>query len=111
MRRRDIAVRVIGGALALIVLAWFAYANVSETVDVDFLLFTLRDVSLPALLYGAVIVGMLVILGVGFSADLRLRRQLRESGWRGLSESDSRVGARPGSSVEEAEVGGKRPRT
>lgn len=111
MSRRDIAVRVIGGALALIVLAWFAYENASERVDVEFLLFTLRDVSLPTLLYGAVIVGMLVILGVGFRSDLRLRRQLRGRGWQALPENESRPNAKPSSSVEEAEVGGKTPRT
>jgi uncharacterized integral membrane protein len=107
MSRRDLAVRIAGGAVAVFVLAWFAYANTGERVDVDFVLFTLRDVSLPTLLYTAVILGMLVILGVGLRADLRLRRQLRERDWRGLPEGDSQAGAKPATSVEEAEVGGK----
>lgn len=111
MNRRDIAVRLIGGALALIVLAWFAYANAGERVDVDFLLFTLRDVSLPTILYGAVIVGMLVILGVGFRADLRLRRHLGGRDLKGLTEGDSARGTRAALSGDEAEVGGKRSRT
>lgn len=111
MSKRDIAVRIIGGALAVIVLAWFAYANAGESVDVDFLLFTLRDVSLPTLIYGAVILGMLVIMAVGLRADLRLRRQLRRRGWPGLTDSESRAGVKPASHVEEAEVGGETPRS
>ena len=111
MSRRDLAIRIAGGLVAVIVLAWFAYANSGERVDVDFLLFTMRDVSLPTLLYGAAILGMLVILGVGVRADLRLRRQLRERGWHDLREADARAGVRPGSSVKEAEAGGKPPRS
>jgi len=77
MSKRDIAIRVIGGALAVIVLAWFANANAGERVDIDFLLFAVRDVSLSVVLYGAVIVGMLLVLLVGLRTDLRARRQIQ----------------------------------
>lgn len=76
MSRRDTAIRVAAGTLAVIVLAWFANANSGERVDLDFLLFSIRDVSLPYVMYGAVIVGMLLVLAVGVRADLRARRQI-----------------------------------
>ena len=77
MSKRDIAIRVGGGVIAVLVLAWFANANTGERVDVDFLLFTLRDISLSVVLFGAVIVGMLLILAVGLRADLKTRREIR----------------------------------
>lgn len=76
MNRRGIAIRVVAGVIAVFLLAWFANANAGERVDVDLLLFTVRDVSLSVVLYGAVIIGMLLILAVGLRADLKTRREI-----------------------------------
>lgn len=76
MTKKTLATRVLGGAVAVVALGWFAYANLSEAVDLRLGLFTLRDVPLPVVVYGALVVGMLAMLGLGLRADLRTRQAL-----------------------------------
>lgn len=78
--RARLAVRVLLGAAVLFALGWFAYAHAGQTVDLNFGLFRLRNVPLPFALYGAIILGMLVVLVVGMKADLRMRELLRRHG-------------------------------
>lgn len=70
-----IVVRVVAAAVGLFLLAWFAYAHADQLVTLHFGLFTLRRVSLSAALYGAVIVGMLIVLAVGLRTELGSRRK------------------------------------
>ena len=70
--------RIAGGALVVAVLAWFAHANAGRYVDLRFGLFTLRSVSLPVVIYGSVIVGMLLVIGVSWRNDLRTRQALKK---------------------------------
>ncbi len=76
MNRRWI-VRAAGGLALILILGWFAHAHSSQTVDLRFGLFTLRGVSLAVALYGAVIVGMLLMLAWSLRSDLRSRPALR----------------------------------
>ena len=55
----------------------FAAANANERVTLHFGLFTLRSVSLPLVVFAAVLVGMIAVFAVGLRADLRTRRMLR----------------------------------
>lgn len=55
----------------------FAVANGDQQVTVELGLVTLRSVSLPVLVFGAVLVGMLAVFLAGLRADLRTRRTLR----------------------------------
>lgn len=107
MSKGNIVVRIIGGALAIAALAWFAYANSGASVDVDFVIFTLHDLSVAAVIYGSLIVGMLLILALGFRTDLRTRRQLRSAGGTGWRE-DRPTGSTP--QAADAKVGEKTPR-
>jgi len=74
--RKTLLIRVLGGAIGVVALGWFAYANLGEAVDLRLGLFTLRDVPLPIVVYGALLVGMLAMLGLGLRADLRTRQAL-----------------------------------
>jgi uncharacterized integral membrane protein len=76
-RRGNVALRIGLGLAGVLLLAWFAHAHAGQSVTLRFGLFTLRSVSLPLALYGAVIVGMLIVLGVGLRGDLRARRRAR----------------------------------
>ena len=76
MKWRALIWKVLGGALVVAALAWFAYANSDQSVDIDFGLFTLRGISLPVLVYGSVIVGMLLVVLVGLRSDMRTRQAL-----------------------------------
>jgi uncharacterized integral membrane protein len=78
MNRRKLALQTLGGAIAVVVLGWFAYANGGQSVDLHFGLFTLRDVSLPVVVYGSVIVGMLLVVGVSWRSDLRAQQALKK---------------------------------
>lgn len=60
-----------------IVAAVFAVQNGAETVQLRIGILTLRSVSLPVVVFGAVILGMLLVLLAGLRADLRTRRMLR----------------------------------
>ncbi len=52
----------------------FAVQNGREFVTVRFPGLTLRSVSLPVVVFGAALVGMLLVFLVGMRADLRTRR-------------------------------------
>jgi uncharacterized integral membrane protein len=70
--------RLVGGALVIAALAWFAHANSGRYVDLRFGLFTLRAVSLPVVVYGSVILGMLLVVGASWRNDLRARQALKK---------------------------------
>ena len=70
--------QIAGGALVITILAWFAHANSGRYVDLRFGLFTLRAVSLPVVIYGSVILGMLLVVGVSWRNDLRMRQALKK---------------------------------
>ncbi len=72
-----IFLRTAAVAGALVLLIAFASAHFSQRVTLDIGLFTLRDVPLPFALYGAVILGMGVMLLIGLRADLKTRQLLR----------------------------------
>lgn len=69
-----LALKLLGGAAVVSLLGWFAYVHSSQTVDLRFGLFTLRGLPLPFVIYAAVSVGMLVMLGVGLWGELRTKR-------------------------------------
>ncbi len=77
MNKRTLAFRIAGGVVAVVALGWFAYANGGQTVDLHLGLFTLRGVSLPVVVYGSVIAGMLLVVGVSARADLRAQKALK----------------------------------
>ena len=77
MNKKTLAIRILGGVVAVGALGWFAYANGGQTVDLHFGLFTLRGVSLPVVVYGSVIAGMLLVIGVSARADLRAQKALK----------------------------------
>ncbi|NIN73053.1 MAG: hypothetical protein GTO46_14220 [Gemmatimonadetes bacterium] len=76
MKWRELTFKVIGGALIVALLAWFAYANSDQSVDIKLGLFTLRGISLPVLVYGSVVLGMLLMIAVGLRNDVRTRQAL-----------------------------------
>lgn len=76
MKWRALTWKILGGALIVALLAWFAYANSDQTVDIRLGLFTLRGISLPILVYGSVVVGMLLMVAVGLRNDMRTRQAL-----------------------------------
>jgi uncharacterized integral membrane protein len=76
-RLRQIAVRGAVGLTIVGALAWFAYANAGQTVNLRFGLFTLRSIPLPFALYGAVVVGMLVMLLAGLRGEMRAHDALK----------------------------------
>jgi len=57
--------------------ALFAVQNGGVRVPIHLGIVTLRSVSLPAVVFGSVIVGMLMVLLAGLRADLKTRRMLR----------------------------------
>ncbi|NIR46151.1 MAG: hypothetical protein GWN99_17120 [Gemmatimonadetes bacterium] len=76
MNRRDLLMRIAGGLLIVVALAWFAYVNSGEQVDVDFGLFAIRSVSLSLVIYGAIVVGMVFMLAVSLRGDVRTGKAL-----------------------------------
>ncbi|UCC74795.1 MAG: hypothetical protein JSV86_09680 [Gemmatimonadota bacterium] len=76
MKWRALSIKVLSGAALVALLAWFAYANSGQSVDIDLGLFTLRGVSLPVLVYGSVVVGMLLMVAVSLRNDLRTQQAL-----------------------------------
>jgi hypothetical protein len=56
---------------------WFAAANGGQHVSLHLGLFTIRSMSVPALVFSSVILGMVVVLLTGLRADLRTRGMLR----------------------------------
>ena len=77
MKKKALLFRILGGVVAVVALGWFAYANGGQTVDVHLGLFTLRGVSLPVVIYGSVIAGMLLVVGVSARSDLRAQKALK----------------------------------
>lgn len=57
--------------------AWFAAANGHQRVSLHLGLFTVRSISVPALVFSSVILGMVVVMLTGLRADLRTRGMLR----------------------------------
>lgn len=55
----------------------FAAANASERVMLHLGIVTLRSVSLPVVVFAAVLMGMISVLLVGLRADLRSRELLQ----------------------------------
>ena len=100
-RRGKLALRIGLGVVGVLLLAWFAHAHAGQSVTLRFGLFTLRRVSLPLALYGAVIVGMLIVLGVGLRSDLRARRRARPP--HGARTSPEGGAGRPRGAYQEAE--------
>lgn len=62
---------VVGAATA------FAAANGGQVVRLDLGLVVFTNVSVPMLVFGSVLVGMVAVLLAGLRADLRTRRRLR----------------------------------
>jgi uncharacterized integral membrane protein len=92
MKKGTLAVRILGGVLAVAALGWFAHANSGQSVDLNFGVFTLDGVSLPVVMYGSVIIGMLIVLGVSLKGDLRTRQALKrydQIGANAMSDIDS----------------------
>lgn len=69
-RRAGLILRITMGAVALVLLGIFAYSHGDQTVRLDFGLFALERVPLPVALYGSIILGMLIVLGVSVWSDL-----------------------------------------
>ncbi|MFW6193528.1 MAG: hypothetical protein ACOC83_08580 [Gemmatimonadota bacterium] len=62
---------VVGAATA------FAAANGGQFVRLDLGLVVITNVSVPMLVFGSVLVGMVAVLLAGLRADLRTRRRLQ----------------------------------
>ena len=55
----------------------FAVQNARQVVDVRLGPITIRGASLPAVVFGAMLLGMLVVLIAGLRADMRARVMMR----------------------------------
>lgn len=55
----------------------FAAANASERVTLHLGIVTLRRISLPVVVFAAVLLGMIAVFLVGLRADLRARERLQ----------------------------------
>ncbi len=86
---KRLLIRAAAGFGLIVVLGWFAHAHSSQSVDLRFGLFTLRGVSLAVALYGAVVVGMLLMLAASLRGDLRTPQSLPGS------DSAASGGSRP----------------
>lgn len=75
--RLKTAVRVVNVLILAGLATGFAVANGGQRVDLELGLFALRDVSLPMVVFGSVLLGMVLVLIAGLRADLRTRRRLR----------------------------------
>lgn len=92
-------IRVLGFVVLAGLAFAFAAANGSQVVQLDLGLLTLRQVSLPVVVFASVLLGMLVVFLAGLRADLRTRRVLR----RYRSELEG-SGAATEETMEEEEV-------
>ncbi|UCF21263.1 MAG: hypothetical protein JSU87_07745 [Gemmatimonadota bacterium] len=77
MSKRVIALRLGAALVAVAALVLFAYENASQSVDLSLGVFTLRGLSLPVVLYAAVVIGMAVMLLAGLRSDLRTHDALK----------------------------------
>lgn len=68
--------RVLGGLLFVLVAVGFAWLNGGQNVGLHLGLFRLRSVSLPAVVFGAFLAGMLTLFLASLKSDLRTRRML-----------------------------------
>lgn len=68
--------RVLDFVLLLAVAVGFTAANGAERVQVELGVLTLQRVSLPAVVFASVLVGMLLCILAGLRADLRNRRRI-----------------------------------
>lgn len=67
--------RILAFALVAALAFWFTAENSRELVNVDLFLFRIRA-SLPLIVFGSMLVGMLAVFLVGLRADLRTRQLL-----------------------------------
>ncbi len=72
-------VRVLNLIVAAALATAFAIANGGERVRVELGLVTLRSISLPVVVFGAVLLGMVAVLLAGLRGDLRNRRQMEKA--------------------------------
>lgn len=79
-------VRILNFVVAAAVATAFALANGGQRVRVELGFMTLRSVSLPVVVFAAVLLGMLAVLLAGLRADLRNRRRMERA--RRLFERD-----------------------
>lgn len=70
-----LASRVFAFALAAVLAFWFTAENSRELVNIDLFLLRIRA-SLPLVVFGSMLAGMLAVFLVGLRADLRARRLL-----------------------------------
>lgn len=75
--RLKTAVRVVNVLILAALATGFAVANGGQRVDLELGLVTLRDISLPMVVFASVLLGMVLVLIAGLRADLRTRRRLR----------------------------------
>lgn len=68
--------RLVTFLLVTLVAFWFTVENASESVSVDLVLFRV-SAPLPLVVFVAMLIGMLAVLGVGLRADLHTRRMLQ----------------------------------
>ena len=74
--------RFMGGRILFILAfstlaAGFAVQNGGTRVTVHLGVLTLRSISLPAVVFSSIVVGMLMVFLAGLRADLRTRRMIR----------------------------------
>ena len=79
-------VRILNFVVAAAVATAFALANGGQRVRVELGFVTLRSVSLPLVVFAAVLLGMVAVLLAGLRADLRNRRRMERA--RRLFERD-----------------------
>lgn len=79
--------RLLAFAVVAILAFWFTAENSRELVNVDLFFFHVRA-SLPLVVFGAMLVGMLAVFLVGLRADLRTRELLAR--YREVIEDSSR---------------------
>ena len=70
-------IRVLGFVVLAGLAFAFAAANGGQVVRVELGIATLRNVSLPVVVFGSVLLGMVVVFLAGLRADLRTRKVLR----------------------------------
>lgn len=81
---------VVGVGLVLVLSMGFAALNAGQRVTLRLGVYTFYQVPLTVVAFGALIVGMVVMLVAGIYSDLRVRRILRER----LAEEDREERAR-----------------
>lgn len=69
--------RLITIVLSAVVAFLFAIQNGRELVDLRLGPVTIRDASLPAVIFGAILLGMIVVFLVGLRADMQARVMMR----------------------------------